>query len=142
MKESDIRPPSLFNQYLEISKKDIERFFSDRSSFVDVVCPACGKERYDFALDKFGFRYVTCVDCGSLYLSPRPTPQMISAYYAESEAVKFWGTDFFKHTAEARREQIFRPRAKLVKEWVEKILISLYTPLLLRSSEKNYFGQV
>jgi len=121
MKESEIRPQALFNRYLELSRQDIARFFADQSNFVEVPCPACVSQRNEFGLEKFGFRYVTCLDCGSLYLSPRPTPEMINAYSWESEAVKFWGTHFFKEPAEARREKMFKPRAQLVAEWADRV---------------------
>ena len=121
MKESDIRPQALFNRYLELSRKDIDRFFADHSSFLEVPCPACASDRHEFGLEKFGFRYATCLGCGSLYLSPRPTPEMINVYYQESEAVKFWETHFFKETAEARREKMFKPRAQLVAEWTNRV---------------------
>ena len=120
MKEEDIRPRALFNRYLELSAKDVDRFFADRSQFVEVACPACGSQEHEVGVKKLGFRYVTCLDCGSLYVSPRPTPNMINAYYRELEAVKYWGTDFFKETVQARREKIFRPRVELVGELLRK----------------------
>ena len=120
MREEEIRPQALFNRYLELARKDVDRFFSDRSGFVNVRCPACTSDHAELGLEKFGFRYLTCLDCGSLYTSPRPRPALVDAYYREGEAVRFWASDFFKITAEARREQIFRPRARLVAEWVDK----------------------
>ena len=117
MRESEIRPQDLFNRYLELSRQDIGRFFSETSQFVDVPCPACLSERREPGMEKLGFTYMTCLECGSLYASPRPTVAMFNDYYQEAESVKFWGTDFFKATAEARREQMFKPRAQLVEEW-------------------------
>jgi 2-polyprenyl-3-methyl-5-hydroxy-6-metoxy-1,4-benzoquinol methylase len=120
MKESDIRPQKLFNRYLELSRQDTEKYFSDHSRFEEIPCPACGNDKSDVGLEKFDFRYMLCSDCGSLYLSPRPPVEMYDLYYRESESVKFWGTHFFKETAEARREKIFRPRALLVDDWAKK----------------------
>jgi len=121
MKESDIRPQELFNRYLELSRLDIDRFFSDQSGFVEVPCPACLSQRYEAGMEKLGFRYVTCLECESLYVSPRPTVAMFDDYYQGAESVKFWGTDFFKETAEARREKMFKPRAQLVEEWATRV---------------------
>ncbi len=116
MKEADIRPAALFNQYLELARSDVARFFSDTARFVEVRCPACASWLEEEAFQKDGFRYVTCGRCGSLYVSPRPVADMFEAYYRESASVRFWSTDFFKETAEARREKMFRPRARLVAE--------------------------
>jgi SAM-dependent methyltransferase/ribosomal protein S27E len=117
VKEQEIRPQQLFNRYLELSRQDVARYFADPSRFVLVPCPACGCAQQEAGLAKLGFIYVTCADCGSLYVSPRPCREAIDDYYRRGEAVKFWSTDFFRETAEARREKIFRPRAQLVANW-------------------------
>lgn len=120
MKENEIRPPDLFNRYLELSRQDIDRFFTDRTDFVEVDCPACGGRTQLPGLEKFGFVYVLCDDCGTLFLSPRPSPRQLETFYRESEAVKFWSTHFYKDTVEARREKMFRPRAMLVGELLDE----------------------
>ncbi len=154
MKESEIRPQELFNQYLELARKDIDRFFSDHSRFVEVDCPACGCDKCAPGLVKFEFHYVLCSDCGSLYLSPRPTVAMYEKYYQEAESVKFWSSHFFKETAEARRQKIFNPRAHLVTEWANKSGISSnakgvfvdigsgYAIFLEEIRRLKYFGQI
>jgi 2-polyprenyl-3-methyl-5-hydroxy-6-metoxy-1,4-benzoquinol methylase len=121
MKEEEIRPLDIFNRYLELSRRDIARFFGDQSQFVEVTCPACGSEYREPGLEKLGFRYVYCKDCESLYLSPRPNAGMINRYYQESEAVRFWETHFFRKTAEARREKMFKPRARLIVDWADRV---------------------
>jgi 2-polyprenyl-3-methyl-5-hydroxy-6-metoxy-1,4-benzoquinol methylase len=120
MKESEIRPLDLFNRYLELCKQDIGRFFKDRSNFVKMACPACSSTEEEPGLEKFGFTYVLCGECGTLYVSPRPSADSLDAYYREAESVRFWSTHFYKETAETRREKMFRPRAQLVSELVAR----------------------
>lgn len=120
MKEAEIRPQDLFNRYLALCRQDIERFFSDKTDFSEVLCPACAGGSVSDELDKIGFRYAVCADCGSLYASPRPPAASIDAFYQDAESVAFWATSFFKETAEARREKMFRPRALLVRELAER----------------------
>lgn len=79
MREADIRPPQLFNRYLEILERDIHRFFGEPSQFVEVPCVGCGAEAAESAFEKLGFRYVTCRECKSLYVSPRPSAAMLGA---------------------------------------------------------------
>jgi len=121
LREEDIRPRDLFNRYLALADRDIERFFRDAVRFQRVDCPACGDPRGQDAFIKRGFEYVTCAACGSLYLSPRPTPDMIERYYLDSEAVRFWSEHFYPTTAEARRARMFRPRAALAAEWATRL---------------------
>jgi SAM-dependent methyltransferase len=119
MKEAEIRPAALFERYLELSRRDIETFFSDHTGFADVACPACGDSAGSLAFVKLGFDYRTCDGCASLYLSPRPSIEMQSDYARNSEAVEFWSTHFYRETAEARRERMFKPRAQQVRKLVE-----------------------
>lgn len=123
MKEEEIRPQELFNRYLAVARQDIELFFTDKRQFIEVDCPACGSDSREWAFDKLGFRYQTCNACGSLYLSPRPSAEMIDRYYQEGEAVKFWSTQFYRETAEARREKIFKPRAQLIADLIRSQLL-------------------
>ncbi len=124
MKESEIRPPDLFNRYLELSRQDIDRFFSDKSGFVIIPCPGCGGEDHDPGLTKSAFEYVTCKSCGSLFLSPRPTHEMIHTYARDSAATEYFATHFFKETADARREQMFKPRAQIVGDFVDRLALN------------------
>jgi len=115
MREADIRPRDLFDRYLELARADAERYFADRTNFVAVPCPACGADDPRPGLQKLGFHYALCGSCASLYVTPRPAADVLAAYYTEGDAVRFWATDFFRETAEARRERMFRPRAELVR---------------------------
>lgn len=120
LKEAEIRPQELFNKYLTLAARDAEVFFSNHDGFLKVACPACGEKKQEPAFNKLGFSYVLCADCGSLYVSPRPPQERFDSFYRDGESVKFWATDFFKHTEAARREKMFRPRALILKELLAK----------------------
>lgn len=120
MKEAEIRPRALFDEFLAIAKRDIDIFFSDRRGFVKVGCPACAANRSEESFVKDGFSYQMCADCGSLFVSPRPTQVMIDCFYRDSETSRFWAERFFPETAPARRVQIFRPRAQMLQDLIQR----------------------
>jgi len=123
VKEFEIRPQKLFDEFLEISKRDVERFFSKHELFLEVSCPACQSARTHLAFEKQTFSYRTCKECLTLFVSPRPTEDMIASYYKNSASSKFWAERFFPETAEARRQEIFYPRAVLVNELVKRFKV-------------------
>ncbi len=116
MKEIDIRPPDLFDRFLELSRDDIGTFFSDQATFESVACPGCGGEDTEDGFVKYGFTYLVCKKCRSLYCSPRPDRTQLEAFYQHSKAVDFWAKHFYAKTAEARRRLMFQPRAQLALE--------------------------
>lgn len=122
MKESDIRPQDLFNRYLELVRRDNETLFADRSGFIDIDCPACDGSEIERRFSKDGFKYHECADCHSLYQSPRPDEDTLTRFYKEAESVKFWGTEFYRQTAEARREKLFKPRARDIATLADRYL--------------------
>lgn len=111
MRENDIRPQALLDEFFVRLQRDAARLAAHRAQFVGVPCPFCGDGAVASAFEKEGFRYAECGVCGSLYASPRPTPDLLRGYLETSEAVEFWSTHFYRETADARREQMFRPRA-------------------------------
>ncbi len=116
MKEKDIRDPRAHGRYLEMVRKDAATFFGDPSVLEQTPCPACGASESRKEFDKFGFTYVSCPGCRTLYVSPRPKTGPLKEFYVQSASSRFWVEEFFKPVAEARREKIFRPRAALVAE--------------------------
>ncbi|MGA9348254.1 MAG: class I SAM-dependent methyltransferase [Anaerolineae bacterium] len=121
MKEKDIRPKQVFDEYLALSVEDIHTYFSDPTVFVKVACPACGDMGCQPSFEKYGFRYVVCARCGTLYANPRPPAALLQTYYAKGKAPKFWNERFFRSTANARREKIFVPRARRLRELMAEV---------------------
>lgn len=113
MKEHDIRPADLLDEFFRLLRHDAELLAARSSEFVAVPCPFCASDRADLEFSKDGYDYRSCGDCGSLYVSPRPTEAALADYAEHSEAVRFWSTHFYRRTADARREKMFRPRAAL-----------------------------
>ncbi len=113
MKENDIRPRELHNRYLELSKKDADKVFSN-VEWAELHCPACSSENHHESFVKDNFPYHECIDCESLFQSPRPPQNAFEAFYVDSESSNFWATEFFPKVAEVRREKIFAPRAQRV----------------------------
>jgi len=113
VKESDIRPQDLFNDFLKLARSDIQTFFKKRASFESVGCPACGSRDSHKGLVKYRFQYLVCSNCRSLYCSPRPTRAQLKDFYQHSKSVKFWASHFYAKTADARRRIMFMPRAQL-----------------------------
>jgi len=118
MKEEEIRPEKLFDELLRLNKNDIAIYFKE-SEYKKIDCPACGNIG-TFVFDKDGFKFDECEKCKTLYVSPRPDKESFNKYYTDSESSKFWATTFYKATQDNRREMIWKPKAKLINEKINK----------------------
>lgn len=116
MKEEEIRPDKIFKEYLELAKKDAVDFF-ERSERRDVKCYACGSD-LEHSFNKYEFDYCTCKVCDSLLVSPRPLLESFVNYYTDSPSTEFWAKEFYKHTETARKEKLWRPKSKQIKELI------------------------
>lgn len=120
MKESDIRPADIFEEYLRLSAEDADVFFRD-GEWSGVPCPACDSSDSRAEFTKHGFGFVSCANCRTLYQSPRPPRKNFEKFYSNSKSSRYWAEKFFPSVVEARRERIFKPRvAHLTKLCAEK----------------------
>jgi 2-polyprenyl-3-methyl-5-hydroxy-6-metoxy-1,4-benzoquinol methylase len=118
LKEQDIRPEAIFNEYLALAKIDGQTYFPFHNR-EEIVCPGCEKMG-EVAFEKNGFIYDECQSCHTLFVNPRPLASDFSRYYMESPSSKFWVTTFYKETAEARREKLWKPKAELIKSITQR----------------------
>ena len=113
MKEAEIRPADLFQEYLKLSAKDAKVYF-EPSNRQSIPCPACGSALFLKAFNKFGFDYVECTECATLYQSPRPPLAEFEKFYNDSPSSNYWANIFFPAVAEVRRSKIFVPRVEQI----------------------------
>ncbi|MTD94678.1 methyltransferase domain-containing protein [Hyphomicrobium sp. xq] len=118
--ENEIRPDDLMAGQAERFANDVRRLNERKGEFVVAPCPACGGEEFEPRFGKYGMSYVDCTRCGTLYVSPRPPPSVLDWYYANSENYAYWNQYIFPASENARREKIFRPRAKRLAEACRK----------------------
>ena len=132
-------------------KNDIERLHRRLDEFVHTCCPACGADDATFRFEKYRCRFMECRSCETLYMSPRPSPDVMNDYYSNSENYAIWNKYIFPKSEASRREKICRPNLdKIVAECRQR---SMVRPQLLEigpgfgtfaalANEADFFGKV
>lgn len=108
--EEDIRPKALMQGQKIAALTDVGRLLTRCADFVEVNCPACGAQHRTARYGKNGLRYVQCVDCHTLYVSPRPTAEVLAWFYRDSPNYAYWNEHIFPASEASRRTRIFVPR--------------------------------
>lgn len=112
--ESRIRPDELMGEQARCLAADVRWLQSRRAEFVEVPCPACGDNRDGVHWRKRGLLYRLCPTCYTVYMSPRPSSELLDEFYRTSRNYEFWNREIFPASEQARREEICRPRAERI----------------------------
>jgi Zn ribbon nucleic-acid-binding protein len=105
-KENDIRPLDLKSKQIKCIKEDVDYLLKRKNRFVNVSCPVCSKNN-NVKFIKSGFKYIECVNCTMLYISPRPTFKILKDFYSNSVNYKFFNDYIFPASEETRRKKNF-----------------------------------
>ncbi|GMU21822.1 MAG: hypothetical protein AMXMBFR13_19110 [Phycisphaerae bacterium] len=114
--EEQIRPARLMADKQSCVDADRAFLLARRAEWVRVACPACDVDDPRPYGEKLGFAYVECSACGTVYTNPRPSLDLMQAFYAGSQNYAYWNRHVFPATENIRRERIFRPRARRLAE--------------------------
>jgi len=117
MREEEIRPADIFQEYIRLAKIDAVNYFSSAQRFPN-FCPTCQKEG-QFSFDKSGFRYESCQKCNTLFLNPLPSQEAFFRYYTEAPSVNYWASTFYRATSESRRALLWKPKALSIKDFMK-----------------------
>jgi ribosomal protein S27E len=118
--ENDIRPQDLMDAAKNLALMDAGRMLTKRDQFVEIDCPACGSSEISKSFEKTGLTYVTCSACGTIYVNPRPSREVLDWFYKGSVLYPYWNKYIFPASEGARRERIFAPRVDRVLEFCDK----------------------
>jgi 2-polyprenyl-3-methyl-5-hydroxy-6-metoxy-1,4-benzoquinol methylase len=110
LSETELCPGALLAAQETAFARDMDRLRARRDEFVSVACPACRCADAAFEFVKETFEFVRCAHCRTVYMSPRPSPAVMEAYYSNSENYKFWASQIFPASEDARREKVSAPR--------------------------------
>ena len=124
LSEEQIRPAALMQAKADCIERDRRFLLDRRERFVRVTCPACDGRDVVPAFDKLGFSYERCADCETVLMNPRPSPELMQEFYEMSANYTFWNRHIFPATEDARRRNIFRPRARRIREICRRANIS------------------
>lgn len=111
LNEADIRPPALMSEFKRLSIHDAAEYFASPEKRVAVPCPACDSGDAQPVFNRYDFIYNRCRQCGSVYVSPRPSDAALTEYYALSRASRFRVEHFSRDTAKARRYHLLQSHA-------------------------------
>ena len=125
MKEHEIRPADLTEEYLRQSAADVAAFFPPGASRLARSCPACGGNDHKKAFVKNSFPFVHCETCATLFATPAPTPEKFFEFYRDSPSQRYFANVFFPAVEATRREKIFKPRAEMIGDLLRRLDISL-----------------
>jgi len=93
MKEDDIRPKRIFDEYLRLAERDTQNI--SLAANISLFTVRLWSQRSLF-FTKHSFDYEECPGCQTLFVSPRPPAESFSRYYQESESARYWASTFYK----------------------------------------------
>ncbi len=134
----------MYQKYLSHLELDIDVLLKKSGKLERVPCPGCGGGKGVFLAQKMCLTYEACPDCGSYFVNPRPSQEMLNAFYKDSEACRSWRTDMAKLTDE-KLYYIYGPRVEWISECVDEalgrdpVLLDVHTkyPFLIKHIEKE-----
>ena len=71
--ENDIRPHELDVGKIKALNADLKRLKSQIDKFIHVSCPACNSHKSKFEFCKYGFNFVRCESCRTVYMNQEQT---------------------------------------------------------------------
>ena len=130
LKKQEIQPQPLLEKYLDLMKEDIRKILPAKS-LLDATCPVIGESEVQESFSKMGMDYQVSQSLGNIYLSPRPPMDLLTAFYRESSARKFWLKELWPQTVEVRREKVVLPQL----EWVQGFISQYFSERKLLMAE-------
>ncbi len=140
--EQEIRPAQLMAKQRIVALTDVGRMLSRYEEFVHVPCPACGAEDSIPKFEKNSISYVSCRECQTFYVNPRPSPDVLEWFYRGSPNYAYWNNVIFPASEAARHQKIFVPRVDQLLGLCRKYSVEMKTILEVGAGFGTFCSEV
>lgn len=147
MQESDIRQMSDVTKQFDYMAEDVQRMFLTEAGdlrperVATTPCVVCGSEQAEELFVKLSFPYLRCPRCSMVFISPRPLPNYLEAYYQTSKSFNYFVTKTMTDTRRARQEKIMRVRANRLIASLQRHTSASHLRVLEVGSGSGIFSQ-
>lgn len=114
LQEREARPRDVYARLRGLAIESAQVLLEGKAALVDVACPACTSVGEDEAFVRHGYRYLECTDCGTLYISPRPTAEAMQWYWLQSPLAQFRRSETFRDELGEHVHELIQGRA----DWI------------------------
>jgi len=121
-RQIEFRPNAIAEKYFKLTESDVKREFKNKKKLISSNCPACKSPENKKAFVKFGFQYVECQNCRTVYMNPHPDDKDIKEHFLSSPSARFWRYTLLKATGDIRKEKIYYPRIQWIIDMAEEYL--------------------
>ncbi|MFH1283585.1 MAG: methyltransferase domain-containing protein [bacterium] len=140
-RQSEFKPDAIFEKYLALTERDVKKSFT-KKTLIKTDCPACRKKISVTAFEKFGFKYVECQNCKTVYIAEHPKDEYIREYCLRSSAINYWRSTLSKATVQKRKEKIYRPRLQWIGAITEEYLPKAQTIADCNNKDASYVSDL
>ena len=110
IKRVNLKQIDAVEKYNVLLQKDIDNLKLHEKNMDHVSCPVCDCNKSNLIGTKYNFKLVSCKSCSFTFINPRPSPDSMEFYYANSKASAFFQTNIIGPTEHIRINKIVKPR--------------------------------
>jgi hypothetical protein len=119
--ESKLRTDKFKNDFFYLLAKDVAKLINPyRDRFVMINCPCCNNKKTKEEFVKGEFNFNLCPKCDTLFITPRPTREILDSFYINSKAVALF-TRELAVKEKYRKKYIFERRASLIIDFLNSV---------------------
>ncbi|MGE4297181.1 MAG: class I SAM-dependent methyltransferase [Desulfovibrionaceae bacterium] len=110
MQLNDIHEKEFVEKVHALLDEDMKRLVAMKDDFVFSSCPGCLSHEATPAYELSGLQAHRCAKCSLVYINPRPTVQVMHAFFEQSEGFITWFNQMPEKLRAKRAEMIYRKR--------------------------------
>ncbi len=149
IREVEMRSQKVFDLYLQKLGADIPHYFKEKEFNERKTCPACQSTQFTDQFEKMTFNYRTCDDCGTMFVSNRPSDEVLYKYHQEAESHQYYVDEYLSTLKTQQADRFLNPRVNWILDSILEYdspkkayldLRSKYPLLLDKIRDENKFS--